>query len=138
MNNGITIERKFHLRNGRRSRKELRNCDPSPLPTNGRVPRVSRLMALAIRFDQLIRDGVVADQAELARLGHVTRARLTQVMSLLNLAPNIQEHILFLSAVERGREQITERSLRPIAAELDWTKQRRMWKELCGESKSTP
>ena len=44
------------------------------------MPRVSRLMALAIRLDQLIRDGVVADQAELAKLGHVTRARLTQIL----------------------------------------------------------
>jgi len=44
------------------------------------------LLALAIRLDQLIRDGVVADQAELARLGHVSRARLTQIMNLLYLA----------------------------------------------------
>ena len=53
-------------------------------------------MALAIRFDQLIRDGVLADQAEIAKLGRVSRARLTQIMNLLNLAPSIQEEILFL------------------------------------------
>src|SRR5262245_57819311 len=62
----------------------------------GRVPRVSRLMALAIRIDGLIRSGVVTDQAELARLGLVTRARLTQIMNLLCLAPDIQDQILFL------------------------------------------
>ena len=82
----------------------------------GRVPRVSRLMALAIRFDQLIRDGVVADQAELARLGHVSRARLTQIMNLLNLAPDIQEQLLHLPRVQQGRDPVTERELRPICA----------------------
>ena len=93
----------------------------------GRVPRVSRLMALAIRFDQLIRDGVVADQAELARLGHVTRARLTQIMNLLCLAPDIQEALLHLPATKQGPDAVTEKQLRAIAADLDWRRQRQMW-----------
>ena len=58
---------------------------------------------MAIRLDQLIRDGVVADQAELARLGHVSRARLTQIMNLLYLAPDLQEKLLFWPTFERGR-----------------------------------
>ena len=123
----ITIERSVHFGQGRRTRKELREGDATiPAPV-GRIPRVSRLMALAIRFDQLIRDGAVADQADLARLGHVTRARLTQIMNLLSLAPDIQEAILFLPASERGRESITERDLRPIAAALSWKAQKQMW-----------
>lgn len=126
----ITIERNVHFGQGRRTRKELREGEAtSPVPV-GRIPRVSRLMALAIRFDQLIRDGAVADQADLARLGHVTRARLTQIMNLMSLAPDIQEAILFVPATERGRESITERDLRPIAALADWAKQRRMWDDL--------
>jgi hypothetical protein len=84
-------------------------------------------MALAIRFDQLIRDGDVTDQAELARLGRVTRARLTQIMNLLSLAPDIQEWTLFLSTTERGRDLVTERQLRPIAATASWNMQRQMW-----------
>ena len=84
-------------------------------------------MALAIYLDQLISEGVVTGQAEIARLGHVSRARVTQIMNLLNLAPDIQESILFLPRVETGRDPITERDLRPIAAELNWRKQRRMW-----------
>ncbi len=48
-------------------------------------------MTFASRMDQLIRDSVVTDQAELARVGHVSRASLTQIMNLLNLAPGIQE-----------------------------------------------
>jgi hypothetical protein len=86
-------------------------------------------MALAIRFDQLLRDGVVADQAELARLGHVSPARLSQVMALLQLAPDIQEAILFLPPTSCGRDPITERHLRPIAEVADWGEQRGMWGE---------
>lgn len=98
----ITLERKVHFGNGRRSRKELRQGDvPTEVP-RGRVPRISRLMALAIRLNQLIRDGVVTDQAELARLGHVSRARLTQIMNLLSLAPDIQEEILSLPGTDGG------------------------------------
>ncbi len=95
-----------------------------------RAPGVSRLMALAIRLDGLICAGVVTDQAELARLGHVTRARLTQIMNLLCLAPDIQEQILFLPPSTRGRDEISERQLRPIAATPDWRKQRQDWGRL--------
>jgi len=59
------------------------------IPTD-RVPRISRLMALAIHFDQLIRDGKVADQSDIARLAHVTQPRMTQIMNLNHLAPDIQ------------------------------------------------
>jgi len=86
-------------------------------------------LALAIRFDQLVSDGVVANYAELARLGRVSRARVTQIANLLNLAPDIQEEILFRDAAESGREPITEREVRPIATVTDWREQRRMWKD---------
>ena len=121
----LTVTRPFHVR----GRRELEQGEARAA---ARVPRVSRLMALAIRFDGLIRDGLVADQAELARLGHVTRARLTQIMNLLNLAPDIQEEVLFLSPTERGRDPLSERDCRPIAAELNWRKQRRMWRQRRG------
>ena len=57
---------------------------------------------MAIRLDQLIQDRVLADRSELTRLGHVTWARLTQIMRLLNVAPAIQEATLHLLCVERG------------------------------------
>ena len=66
----------------------------------GRTPTISRLMALAIKYEGLIRDGIVLDYADLARLGFVTRARMTQVMSLLNPAPDIQEEILTRSCAK--------------------------------------
>lgn len=84
-------------------------------------------MALAIRLDQLIRDGHVTDQAELARLSHVSRARLTQIMNLLQLAPDIQEAVLHLPMTVYGRDAITERDLRPIAGMVSWKRQRTLW-----------
>lgn len=85
-------------------------------------------MALAIYFDQLISESVVADQAEIARLGHVSRARVTQIMNLLNLAPGFQEELLFLQSTPLGRSAISERLLRPIAASPEWQNQRQIWR----------
>ena len=95
-------------------------------------------MALAIRFEQLIRNGTVHDQADLARLAHISRARVTQIMDLLLLAPEIQEEILFLPLVERGKDPITERVLRKVALESDWLIQRHLFKSLTlGSSNAT-
>lgn len=118
----LTLTGKIHFQTRRKGQKQITaGLKPATLP--GRLPRITRLMALAIRFDQLIRDGVVTDQAELARLGHVTRARMTQILNLLHLAPAIQEAILFLPRVEQGRDPITERELRTIVAIADWEEQ---------------
>jgi hypothetical protein len=87
-------------------------------------------MALAMRLEGLIRSGNVSGYAELARLGHVTRARLSQIMSLLSLAPAIQEEILFLPRTLKGRDPIQLRHLLPIAAIPDWRKQRSRWRSL--------
>lgn len=100
----------------------------------GRVPRVARLMALAIRFDQLLRDGVVANQTELARLARVTQPRMTQIMNLLHLAPEIQEAVLMLSPTCSGRDAVSERNLRPIAGLSLWREQRRGWRALVKSS----
>ena len=104
----------------------------APPTTAGRVPRIARLMALALRFEQLVRSGAVRDYAELARLGQVSRARLTQVMSLLHLAPDLQEQILFLPPILKGRDPIHLEDLQTLAALLDWQQQRRRWNEMQG------
>ena len=128
MQDGVTITRKFHVERARRSKLEIK---PGPQPVRdtpeGRIPRVARLMALAIKFDRLLGTGAVRDQAELAELGHVSRARVTQIMNLLHLAPDIQEIILNLPRTTRGHDPFTERHLRPIAAQSAWRKQRKMW-----------
>ena len=113
---GIRIESKVHFKSGRRSKKQLRT-GVQPTPALGRVPRVARLMALAIRFEQLVADGVVADYAELSRLGHVTRARMTQIMKLLLLSPEIQARAL------TGELSVSERDLRAVVSVPNWRKQ---------------
>lgn len=136
MNTPLTIECEFHIdRQGRGSRKVVQS-GPAPYrpAESGRVPRVARLMALAIRCEGLIRDGVIENYTEIARLGHVTRARVSQIMNLLNLAPDIQEAILWLPRTESGRDRIILQQLQPIASTLDWRKQRRMWEELEAQS----
>jgi hypothetical protein len=128
MTKGITIECTLHIVRERKGRKNLQPGEDTAKPRIGRIPRVAKLMALAIRFEQLVREGLVADYAELSRLGRITRARMTQIMNLANLAPDIQEDLLFLPRVTHGRDPVTERDLRAIAAVRDWGKQRRMRK----------
>ncbi len=125
----LTQEFDIHFRQGRRGKKELRSgADPAPsTPPTGRVPRIARLMALAIRFEELLRQGLVADYAELAALGHVSRARITQIMNLTLLAPDIQEAILYLPRTEEGGDSIRLREMQPIALTADWRKQRQGW-----------
>jgi hypothetical protein len=94
------------------------------------VPRVARLLALAHRFDRLLQSGTVDNGSALARLGHVSRARIAQILNLLNLSPSIQEDILFLPCTERGRDPIHLAQLLPIALTPDWKKQLRLWRRL--------
>jgi hypothetical protein len=96
------------------------------------VPRIARLMALAIRFEGLLRDKTIQDYADLARRGGVTRARMTQIMKLLDLAPDIQEQILFLPLVKG----LNERNLRPVVCRIDWHEQRCLFHKICGLERS--
>jgi hypothetical protein len=131
MSTTLTIELPVHFqRTGHGSRKEMRSGAPTPALPPGRVPRVSRLMALALRLDELVRTGQVASYRELATVGHVTRARVSQIVNLLYLAPDLQEALLFLPLTPRGRDPIILADLMPIAAAFDWRKQRRLWRRL--------
>jgi hypothetical protein len=108
----LTIETPIHFKRAKAGKKTIA-VGPAPEPKTrppDPIPRISRLMALAIHFDGLIRDGVVKNYADLARLGGVSRARITQIMNLLNLPPWKQEEILFLE-VESKRSRVRERKL---------------------------
>jgi hypothetical protein len=131
MSTTLTIELPVHFqRGGRGSRKELcSGVEATPIPP-GRVPRVARLRALALRLDALVRSGQIDSYSELALLGHVTRARVSQIMNLLSLAADIQEALLFLPLTQHGRDPIILADLMPIAALIDWRKQRRRWRQL--------
>jgi len=127
-----TIECQVHFQHGGHGRgKQVREGPRlEEGPQTGRVPRVSRLMALALRLDELLGARELASQAEVARLGQVTRARVCQIMNLVNLAPDIQEAVLFLPLTRRGRDRIILADLQPIASLLDWRRQRLLWKQL--------
>jgi hypothetical protein len=131
----LTVSSPVHFRRCRYGRQELvPSAHPEPAAREpGRVPRVARLAALALRFERLIRTGSLANYSEIATLGHVTRARISQVMNLLNLAPDILEEILHLPRTQGRRDAIHLRQLQPIAMTFDWGKQRRQWRELCRE-----
>lgn len=123
----LTIESPFHYSSTTHGRKRLRaGRAKQPVPPKDSVPRISRLMALAIHFDGLIRSGVVRDSADLARLGGVSRARITQIMNLLNLAPELQEALLFGGKIDGHDDApMKERYTRGISSRLDWAMQRR-------------
>ncbi len=129
---GATVEFKVHFRRGDRGRRRLRQGQRKRAPAGepGHVPRISRLLALAIHFEGLVHRREVRDHADLARLGGVTRARIPQIMALLDLAPMIQEEVLFLPRTTGGRDVVTERQLRPIASTPEWWRQRAMWAKL--------
>ena len=103
-----------------------------------RIPRIARLMALAIRMENLIRAGGVIDYSQLAQLGRVSRARITQIMNLLLLAPDIQEQILFLLPARGRRDPVRLVQLQPIARIFDWSQQRRLWATTFASTCSCP
>ena len=135
MSTPMTIEATIEFHRGSKGRKLLRSATEfgtEPFPESGRVPRIARLLALAIRFDGLVQAGTVKNYADLANMGHVTRARVSQILSLVHLAPDIQEAILFLPRTQRGRDRVILSDVMPIAMELDWKRQRRAWRRLVG------
>ena len=94
------------------------------------LPRITRLMALAIDLDSRLRDCDDLDCRTVADVGCVSRPRITQVLNLLQLAPDIQECLLMLPPLARGREPITEKSIRQLSAEYDWRRQRERFEQL--------
>jgi len=95
------------------------------VPDPPRIPRIARLIALAIKFQDMVDRREVRDYADLARLGYVSRARITQIMNLLNLAPDIQEQILFLGdGSGEQHNQIREPTVRPLTQLVEWDAQR--------------
>jgi len=134
----ITITQTVAFNRGTRGRRRLSDQPRAPkAPREPQLPRIAKLMALAIRFNQQIRRGKINDLSELARLAHVTQPRVTQIMNLNHLAPDIQEALLFLPSISAGRPPIHEKLLRPIAGEIDWQKQRAMWREVRGTALET-
>ena len=120
-NNKTKLRYDLPVAYGRRARIE---------ENQGRVPRISRLMALSIKLEALVRDRTVQHYQLLASAGHISRARLSHILSLVNLAPSIQEALLFLPTTKVGADMVTERDLRPLVKVVDWTLQERAFQGL--------
>lgn len=117
----LTIETPIHFKRAKAGKMTVAEGpapEPQPAPPDP-IPRICRLMALAINFDGLIQQGLVRDYADLARLEGVSRARITQIMNLLNLPPWRQEELLFLEGGS-GRAGVTEREMRSHSSEITW------------------
>ncbi len=122
----IQVEVTLPVRPRRQESAEGRQTDLAAYAgTRTRIPRITRLMALAIKFEAMVETGEVRDYADLARLGYVTRARMTQIMNLLNLAPDIQQSVLEGSIGPR----FTERTAREVLRSVYWNDQRARFAE---------
>jgi hypothetical protein len=87
-------------------------------------------MALAVHLDGLVAEGRVRSYRELAEIGQVSRARLSQILQLTHLAPEIQEQLLFLPPTRHGSDRIVESHVRPLARLVDWEAQKQRFRAL--------
>ena len=127
----MTIECAVHFEGrGRKTPHRPKMATDRPVAEAARVPRVAQLLALAIHWEGLLGTGTVADYASLAKLAQLSRARITQIMNLRLLAPDIQEEILFLPLTKKIREPLRLAKMQPIALAMNWQRQRRLWRNL--------
>ena len=99
-----------------------------PVAKRGRLPRITQVLAMALQFQEMIDRGEIRRHADLARLGCVSRERISQMMVLTWLAPDIQEAILRLPQMPGGRFPVSEGVLRRIARLPMWEDQRHRWR----------
>jgi len=123
----IEIQFQLHPRPGRRT---VEGALEQTVAGDGRLPRVTQVLALALYFQDMVRRGVAKDYADLARLSGVTRERVSQIMKLVWLAPDIQQEMLYLPPTPGGRYPVSELAMRKIANLLSWAEQRVRWQEM--------
>jgi hypothetical protein len=117
------LEIRFQLRTGTLGDE----VDQTPRVATGRLPRVTQVLALAIHFDDLIRTGEAIDYADIARRACLCRERISQIMRLNHLAPDIQVEVLYLPPTPTGKYPTSETVLRRVANLLSWADQRLEW-----------
>jgi hypothetical protein len=127
MTSGSPLEIRFSLRAKLRPANERAEQVPSRI---GRLPRITQVLALAMHLEDMMRRGEAKDYADLARLSCLCRERVSQIVRLNYLAPDIQVELLYLAPTTRGRFPISETAVRKIANLLSWVDQRREWKAL--------
>jgi hypothetical protein len=122
------LEVRFHLR--QRPHPMTEASEASAWRSTGRIPRITQVLALAIHLEDMLRRGEAKDYADLARLSCLCRERISQIVRLNYLAPDIQIELLYLPPMPSGRYPISETAVRRIASLLSWADQRREWTAL--------
>ena len=123
----ITVSQTITLTKSNKGRKRIQAGDAVvPVRPRGSIPRISRLMALAIKYQGMLDRGEVSGVTELARLCHVSQPRMSQILNLNLLSPSVEEKILFLPEQTVGKPTIHERSLRMACTVIDWESQSRL------------
>jgi hypothetical protein len=138
---GTTRRVSIRLKDGTRSEYTL--TDPNRpgirgprIQSTGRVPRLSRLMALAIKMEGRLRSGSVRSYQELIEQGQISGARLSQILRLADLAPAIQEEILFLPKTRVGTDPVTEKAIRKVSRVIDFDEQLRQFRALMDSARN--
>ena len=129
MNTQDSVEIEFRLHRTKRAAFSSGRTE-TPVSRPGVLPRVTQVLALAIQFQDMLNRGEASNYADLARLGCLTRERMSQIMELIWLAPDIQEEILGFPPNATGRFPVSEVAVRRIGGFLSWEKQRADWKNL--------
>ena len=135
----VRVEFQVQFSGGRRGRgrgTSAKTSAPEPVEETSlnRLPKITRLLVLAYHFEALIRDGVVKDYAEIARLTGLSRARVTQLANLGLLSSPVQEAILGAPGSLAGVNRIVERDLRSLTTDAAWSAQRKGWAALMRRS----
>ena len=118
-------EIQFQLR-----RRRAKEDKKETVVLRGKLPRITEVLALAIGFDDMIRRDLAKDHSDLARLGCISKERISQIMRLIWLAPDIQQEILTLPRTPCGRFHVGELALRQIASKMLWGEQREAWAKM--------
>jgi hypothetical protein len=121
------VESQFQIHPAPRAGVQRRDQPRVPAVASGCLPRITQVLALAMQFREMIRCGEARDCADLARLGGLTRERISQIMKLLWLAAEIQVDILYLPPTPGGRFPVSEVAIRKIANRFAWPDQNEEW-----------
>ena len=130
------VEVRCSLKRSPRQRSHTGETAPVPpaivdaLELRAKLPRITHTVARAVLFEHSIANGEAADFSDLARLTAITRERVSQVMKMMWLAPDIHDDLLRLPPVRRGDFSIMVPEVTTIADEVLWEDQRILWSNL--------
>ena len=119
-----------HLSSGHCGHKQIHQGKKPKHAKPSRLPRITRLMALAIKYEQLLKSGEIYGQEALARLAGIDRSLISRILRLRLLSPRIQEQLLNLSEITKGREELGLTKLIPLTRIHSWSKQETAFAEL--------